>query len=74
MLWFFEKQRERLWFEVRRQCDGAAYELVITYPDGREEIEHFTDPSAVTRRSESLRHALAADGWRSPSSGMRRHV
>jgi hypothetical protein len=66
MLWFFEKQREKLHFEVRRQRDGHDYELVITHPDGREEIEQFSDPHALAERSKHLQQYLAEDGWRTP--------
>ena len=66
MLWFFEKQREKLHFEVRRQRDGHDYELVITHPDGREEIESFSDPRALAERSKYLHQYLAEDGWRTP--------
>ena len=34
MIWFFERHRARLHYEIRRQSDGPAYELVITFPDG----------------------------------------
>lgn len=68
MLWFFEKQNSRLRYEIRRACDGPAFELVITHPDGREEVEKFSDPVDVLRRSEHLEHTLAAAGWRSPES------
>ena len=66
MLWFFEKQREKLHFEVRRQRDGHDYELVITYPDGREEIEKFSDPGELAERSKHLQQYLVDDGWRTP--------
>ena len=66
MLWFFEKQREKLHFEVRRQRDGHDFELVITYPDGREVIEKFSDPRVLAERSRSLRTSLAGEGWHSP--------
>lgn len=68
MLWFFEKQNSRLHYEIRRASDGPAFELVITHPDGREEIERFQDPAAVVSRSEGLQSALAAEGWRRPVS------
>lgn len=66
MLWFFEKQREKLHFEVRRQCDGPDYEIVITHPDGREEVEKYSDPRAVAERSRHLQRYLAREGWRTP--------
>jgi hypothetical protein len=68
MLWFFEKQDACLHYEIRRQSDGDEYELVITYPDGRQEIEVYEDPTAVTERSRRLQDALVAAGWHTPQA------
>lgn len=65
MLWFFEKKHSRLRYEIRREMSGPRYELVITHPDGREEVETFADPAAVTARSEHLRRVLTDAGWQS---------
>jgi hypothetical protein len=74
MLWFFEKQREKLRFEVRRQRDGHDYELVITHPDGREEIEKFSDPGTLAERSRQLQQYLVEEGWRTPPLLIRRRA
>lgn len=66
MLWFFEKRHARLHYEIRRQTDGLDYELVITFPDGRQEIERFADAAAVMERSQALQHSLVQEGWRPP--------
>ena len=71
MIWFFERQEARLQYEIRRQGDGHGYELVITFPDGRQEIERFDDSNAVTRRSIRLERALTDAGWESPPVGAR---
>ncbi len=71
MIWFFERQRARLHYEIRRQTDGSNYELVITFPDGRQEIELYADPSAVTERSIKLDRALTDEGWKRPHVGPR---
>ena len=71
MIWFFERQRARLHYEIRRQTDGPNYELVITFPDGRQEIELYADPSAVTERSIKLDRALKDEGWKRPHGGPR---
>ena len=69
MLWFFQKRRARLHYEIRRQTDGPDYELAITFPDGREEIERFSDPDAVVERSLALRLTLIKAGWQPPTAG-----
>ena len=68
MIWFFERQTSRLLYEIRRQVDGHDYELVVTYPDGHQEIEHFTDAIALIERSQQLQDSLRADGWTPPAS------
>ena len=79
MLWFFEKRHARLHYEVRRHTDGPDYELVITFPDGRQDIERFPDADAVVQRSVALENSLAEAGWVPPRpnprarSGRRRH-
>ena len=67
MIWFFERQQSRLHYEIRHQTDGHAYELVITHPDGRQEIELFSDPLALIERSEDLQ-ALAAGRRLAPAA------
>lgn len=71
MIWFFERHQARLRYEIRRQTDGPDYELVITFPDGRQEIERYADPNDVTRRSIRLEQALTDAGWESPPGGPR---
>jgi hypothetical protein len=60
MIWFFKRHHARLRYEIRRQTDGPNYELVITFPDGRQEIELYSDPSAVTERA--IKTESRADG------------
>ena len=72
MLWFFEKHKSRLHYEIRRQTDGDDYELVITHPDGRQEIEHYRDAAAVLERSIRLQDSLLQAGWQPPPVRARR--
>jgi hypothetical protein len=66
MIWFFERQHSRLHYEIRHQTDGDDYELVITHPDGQQEVEVFVDPLALIERSDDLQNALIAAGWHPP--------
>ena len=66
MLWFFEKHDCRLHYEIRRATDGPDYELVITHPDGRQEIERYREAAAVLERSARLQDSLTRAGWRPP--------
>ena len=72
MFWFFERHHARLHYEIRRQTDGPAYELVITHPDGRQEIEQFDDAAAILERSTRLQDSLMRAGWRPPRNRPRR--
>ena len=69
MLWFFEKHRARLHYEIRRQSDGPSYELVITFPDGREEVERVPDADTIVQRALALQLTLIKAGWQPPSVG-----
>ena len=68
MIWFFERRDARLLYEIRRQADGDDYELVVTFPDGRQEVEHFADPHALIERSQRLQETLRSQGWQPPST------
>ena len=68
MLWFFERNAARLLYEIRRQVDGDDYELVLTFPDGRQEVEKYQDPHALIERSQRLQESLRSQGWAPPSS------
>lgn len=71
MIWFFERQHARLSYEIRRATEGTEYELVITLPDGTQQVEAFSDPSVLMERSVRLRATLAAQGWRTPAPRLR---
>jgi len=66
MIWFFERQHSRLHYEIRHQTDGHGFELVITQPDGQQEVEVFVDPMALIERSDDLQSTLIAAGWHPP--------
>ena len=74
MIWFFQRRRARLHYEIRHQTDGPNYELVITFPDGRQEIERYADPGAVTARSISLERSRRrwGSGLRGGAHGLSR--
>lgn len=66
MIWFFERQHSKLRYEIRRQTDGQDYELVITRPDGSQDIERYADSLRLIERAQELEHALRAEGWHVP--------
>jgi hypothetical protein len=68
MIWFFEKHRATLRYEIRRANDGHNYELVITYPDRRQRVETFNDAQVLQARAQQLHRSLAEAGWQVPRS------
>ena len=66
MIWFFERDTARLLYEIRRQPDGDDYELVLTFPDGRQEVEKYRDAQVLIDRSNRLQQALRDEGWMPP--------
>lgn len=67
MIWFFQRHQSRLHYEIRRQADGPNYELVITHPDGRQDVESYADVSEILERSMRLEDSLLSAGWQPPS-------
>lgn len=64
MIWFFDKDGERLRYEVSRDRACGRYRLVITRPDGSESIEEVDEPTELIQRSVELMNTLRGDGWR----------
>jgi len=63
MIWFFDRDGERLRYEVSRDRNGR-YRVVITRPDGTEVVEEVDEPTALVERSVQLMNSLRGDGWK----------
>jgi hypothetical protein len=66
MVFFFERGGQFIRCESRPADSGSGYELAIIYPDGREDVERFDDPSELNRRQRELERDLTAGGWFGP--------
>ncbi len=64
MIWFFDKNGERLRYEISRDRTDGRYRVVITRPDGSESIEEVDEPTELIERSVELMNSLRTDGWR----------
>ena len=64
MIWFFDRDGERLRYQIRRSRDGINYELVVTYPDGRRDVEQMVEPSDLLKRCAELATVLRQEGWK----------
>ena len=64
MLWFFNSAAGLPRF-IGIHCDQRpdAYQLVVLYPDGSEESEHFDDSSELLDAAKKLGKDLSSLGW-----------
>ena len=67
MIWFFTRGAAHIDLEVHRLGGSTGYTFAVTYPDGAEQIESFSDPARLVTRVLSFQQKLIADGWM-PSS------
>ena len=63
MIWFFDRDGERLRYEISRDRAAGRYRLIITRPDGSESVEEVEEPSQLIERSVELMNSLRGDGW-----------
>jgi hypothetical protein len=63
MIWFFDRNGEKLRYEINRDKSTGHYRVVITGPDGAESIEEVDEPGALIERSVELMNSLRGDGW-----------
>jgi hypothetical protein len=66
MLWIFERQGEQMTCEIRREGDGAGFEMIVTTPDGSQRMETFGETNELIKRTLDLQLELLESGWRQP--------
>ena len=64
MIWFFDRNGEKLRYEITRDRKDGRYRVVITNPDGSEAIEEVEQPTELIERSVQFMNSLRGDGWR----------
>jgi len=64
VIWFFDRNGEKLRYEVNRDRASGRYRVVITQPDGSESVEEVDEAGALIERSMQLMNSLRGDGWR----------
>jgi hypothetical protein len=64
VIWFFDRNGEKLRYEVNRDRASGRYRVVITKPDGSESIEEVDEAGALIERSMQLMNSLRGEGWR----------
>ena len=64
MIWFFDRNGEKLRYEISHDRTAGRYRVIITQPDGSEAVEDVEEPTALIERSVQLMNSLRGDGWR----------
>jgi hypothetical protein len=64
MIWFFDRDGEKLRYEISRDRADGRYKVVITQPDGSESVEEVDEPTELIERSVELMNSLRGNGWR----------
>jgi hypothetical protein len=63
MIWFFSRDTDELRIETRYDNAAANYVLVVNWPDGRRQTEHFSTLADFRQRVVELQHAIDLEGW-----------
>jgi hypothetical protein len=66
VVWFFERQSEKLRYEIRREFDGDAFEVLITASAGKT-VERHQSGSDLLQCIEGFWSGLLEAGWRPTS-------
>lgn len=64
MIWFFDRNGEKIRYEITRDRRGGRYRVVITRPDGTESIEDVDELGELSERLVQFMNSLRGDGWR----------
>jgi hypothetical protein len=64
MIWFFDRNGEKLRYEISHDRLNGVYRVVITHPDGSESVEEVDEPTELIERSVALMNSLRGDGWK----------
>ena len=64
MIWFFDRNGEKLRYEITRDRSVGRYRVVITRPDGTESVEEVDEPGELIERSVKLMNSLRGEGWK----------
>lgn len=64
MVWFWTRDNQDLKFETRYDNDTSEFVVALVWPDGRQDIERFTQIEAFRQRLVALEHRLEEDRWK----------
>ena len=64
MIWFFDRNGEKLRYEIRHDRAAGRYRVIITRPDGSESVEEVDEAGELIERSVRLMNTLRGEGWK----------
>ena len=64
MIWFFDREGERLRYEISHDRTSGKYRVIMTRPDGSESIVEVDQATDLIERSVQLMNNLRTDGWK----------
>jgi hypothetical protein len=64
MVWFFERETERLQYEIRHDQAGPGYELVISASADEKTVQKIDSAAELIERSQDMWAFLLNGGWR----------
>lgn len=62
MIWLFDRQGEKIAYEICRDAEG--FLLVMTTASGQKRVERIADPTEVIEKSADQMRRLQEDGWK----------
>lgn len=63
MLWVFQRDRQRVEFEVSYLPARRSYQVTCRFPSGRLESDQFVSPTGLGDYLQTLQAELVGDGW-----------
>ena len=64
MIWFFDKDDQRLRYEISHDRSTGRYRVVVRRPDGSEYVEEIDQPADLIEKSVQLMNTLRTEGWK----------
>ena len=64
MIWFFDRNGEKLRYEIVHDRAAGRYRVIITRPDGSESVEEVDEAGELIERSVRLMNTLRGEGWK----------
>jgi len=64
VIWLFDRNGQKLKYEICKDQKGDGYMLVLTSSDGDKQVERVEQPSVLIERSIVKMRQLRSDGWK----------